>query len=111
MSDRSSENSPLLRESPVNGESSDVMRSTPSTLNHLLPSLTPNSTARQRVGTNVEDGNVEVVMVDEANSGVGVGLEDALEQIGTGWFHWKLLLICGFGNASDAVEVCTSFFF
>lgn len=44
-------------------------------------------------------------MVDEANSGVGVGLEDALEQIGTGWFHWKLLLICGFGNASDAVEM------
>jgi len=46
-----------------------------------------------------------VVLVDEANTGVGIGLEEALEQIGTGWFHWKLLLICGFGNASDAVEM------
>lgn len=52
-----------------------------------------------------------VVLVDEANTGVGIGLEEALEQIGTGWFHWKLLLICGFGNASDAVEVCVSPFF
>jgi len=106
MSDRSKENSPLLRESD-NEDSAVITRGTPSTLNHLLPSLTPNARARarSRVGTNVDDGNVEVRMVDEENSGVGIGLEAALDQIGTGWFHWKLLLICGFGNASDAVEM------
>ncbi|KAM9814591.1 synaptic vesicle glycoprotein 2C isoform 1-T1 [Syngnathus typhle] len=36
--------------------------------------------------------------------------EEAVEAAGFGWFHWLLLLVCGWANASDAVEiVCVSF--
>ncbi|XP_061578358.1 synaptic vesicle glycoprotein 2B [Cololabis saira] len=36
--------------------------------------------------------------------------EDAVEEAGFGLFHWLLLLVCGWANASDAVEIlCVSF--
>ncbi|XP_077373686.1 synaptic vesicle glycoprotein 2C isoform X2 [Festucalex cinctus] len=36
--------------------------------------------------------------------------EEAVEAAGFGPFHWLLLLVCGWANASDAVEiVCVSF--
>ncbi|XP_077425814.1 synaptic vesicle glycoprotein 2C [Vanacampus margaritifer] len=36
--------------------------------------------------------------------------EEAVEVAGFGLFHWLLLLVCGWANASDAVEiVCVSF--
>ncbi|XP_061898706.1 synaptic vesicle glycoprotein 2C [Entelurus aequoreus] len=36
--------------------------------------------------------------------------EEAVEAAGFGLFHWLLLLVCGWANASDAVEiVCVSF--
>ncbi|XP_017292502.1 synaptic vesicle glycoprotein 2B [Kryptolebias marmoratus] len=36
--------------------------------------------------------------------------EEAVEQTGFGCFHWLLLLVCGWANASDAVEIlCVSF--
>lgn len=36
--------------------------------------------------------------------------EEAVEEAGFGWFHWLLLLVCGWANASDAVEIlCVSF--
>ncbi|XP_037308228.2 synaptic vesicle glycoprotein 2B [Pungitius pungitius] len=36
--------------------------------------------------------------------------EEAVEETGFGWFHWLLLLVCGWANASDAVEIlCVSF--
>ncbi|XP_040019491.2 synaptic vesicle glycoprotein 2C isoform X2 [Gasterosteus aculeatus] len=36
--------------------------------------------------------------------------EEAVEETGFGLFHWLLLLVCGWANASDAVEIlCVSF--
>ncbi|XP_035498734.2 synaptic vesicle glycoprotein 2B isoform X1 [Scophthalmus maximus] len=36
--------------------------------------------------------------------------EEAMEEAGFGLFHWLLLVVCGWANASDAVEVlCVSF--
>ncbi|XP_069551477.1 synaptic vesicle glycoprotein 2B [Brachyistius frenatus] len=36
--------------------------------------------------------------------------EEAVEEAGFGLFHWLLLLVCGWANASDAVEIlCVSF--
>ncbi|KAM9854211.1 synaptic vesicle glycoprotein 2C isoform 2-T2 [Aulostomus maculatus] len=36
--------------------------------------------------------------------------EEAIEEAGFGLFHWLLLLLCGWANASDAVEIlCVSF--
>ncbi|XP_028305033.1 synaptic vesicle glycoprotein 2B [Gouania willdenowi] len=36
--------------------------------------------------------------------------EEAVEVAGFGLFHWLLLLVCGWANASDAVEIlCVSF--
>lgn len=48
--------------------------------------------------------------------GAGVGAqrrltyEEAVEEAGFGLFHWLLLVVCGWANASDAVEIlCVSF--
>lgn len=36
--------------------------------------------------------------------------EEAVEEAGFGFFHWLLLVVCGWANASDAVEIlCVSF--
>ncbi|XP_036963068.1 synaptic vesicle glycoprotein 2C isoform X1 [Acanthopagrus latus] len=36
--------------------------------------------------------------------------EEAVEEAGFGVFHWLLLVVCGWANASDAVEIlCVSF--
>uniref|UniRef100_I3K4V2 Synaptic vesicle glycoprotein 2 n=1 Tax=Oreochromis niloticus TaxID=8128 RepID=I3K4V2_ORENI len=36
--------------------------------------------------------------------------EEAVERAGFGLFHWLLLVVCGWANASDAVEIlCVSF--
>ncbi|XP_049429522.1 synaptic vesicle glycoprotein 2B [Epinephelus fuscoguttatus] len=36
--------------------------------------------------------------------------EEAVEKAGFGLFHWLLLVVCGWANASDAVEIlCVSF--
>ncbi|XP_072291854.1 synaptic vesicle glycoprotein 2C [Eucyclogobius newberryi] len=36
--------------------------------------------------------------------------EEAVEEAGFGSFHWLLLVVCGWANASDAVEIlCVSF--
>ncbi|XP_019934439.2 synaptic vesicle glycoprotein 2B [Paralichthys olivaceus] len=36
--------------------------------------------------------------------------EEAMEEAGFGLFHWLLLVVCGWANASDAVEIlCVSF--
>ncbi|XP_022611617.1 synaptic vesicle glycoprotein 2C-like isoform X1 [Seriola dumerili] len=36
--------------------------------------------------------------------------EEAVEEAGFGLFHWLLLVVCGWANASDAVEIlCVSF--
>lgn len=36
--------------------------------------------------------------------------DEAVEETGFGVFHWLLLLVCGWANASDAVEIlCVSF--
>lgn len=40
----------------------------------------------------------------------GVGIEEALDNIGLGFFHFVLILVCGWALASDSVEVlCISF--
>ena len=40
----------------------------------------------------------------------GHDYESALELSGYGWFHYWLAFICGWANASDAVEIlCISF--
>ncbi|KAG8012306.1 Synaptic vesicle glycoprotein 2B [Nibea albiflora] len=48
--------------------------------------------------------------------GAGVGekrrltYEEAVDETGFGLFHWLLLVVCGWANASDAVEIlCVSF--
>ncbi|XP_058501371.1 synaptic vesicle glycoprotein 2B [Solea solea] len=39
-----------------------------------------------------------------------ISYEEAMEETGFGLFHWLLLVICGWANASDAVEIlCVSF--
>ncbi|XP_026221195.1 synaptic vesicle glycoprotein 2B [Anabas testudineus] len=48
----------------------------------------------------------------EAGGGQQRGLtyEEAVEEAGFGLFHWLLLVVCGWANASDAVEIlCVSF--
>ncbi|XP_062277413.1 synaptic vesicle glycoprotein 2B [Scomber scombrus] len=36
--------------------------------------------------------------------------EEAVEEAGFGLFHWLLLVVCGWANASDAIEIlCVSF--
>ncbi|KAG7230874.1 hypothetical protein INR49_024901 [Caranx melampygus] len=40
----------------------------------------------------------------------GLTYEEAVEEAGFGLFHWLLLVVCGWANASDAVEIlCVSF--
>lgn len=39
-----------------------------------------------------------------------ITFQEAVEEAGFGLFHWLLLLVCGWANASDAVEIlCVSF--
>ena len=46
----------------------------------------------------------------DEDSEAGVDYETALERTGYGRFHYWLLLVCGWANASDAVEIlCISF--
>jgi len=36
--------------------------------------------------------------------------DDEIEYMGTGWFHIMAVIICGLGNAADAVELlCISY--
>ena len=39
----------------------------------------------------------------------GAEYEDALEECGYGRFHYWLLFVCGWANASDAIEVRNTF--
>uniref|UniRef100_A0A1A8KJH8 Major facilitator superfamily (MFS) profile domain-containing protein n=2 Tax=Nothobranchius kuhntae TaxID=321403 RepID=A0A1A8KJH8_NOTKU len=63
------------------------------------------------------DSEGEEVLFDqrisgESREGAGKALtyEEAVEQTGLGLFHWLLLLVCGWANASDTVEIlCVSF--
>ncbi|XP_024136534.1 synaptic vesicle glycoprotein 2B [Oryzias melastigma] len=44
------------------------------------------------------------------NAAKKLSYEEAVEGSGFGLFHWLLLLVCGWANASDAVEIlCVSF--
>ncbi|XP_029009259.1 synaptic vesicle glycoprotein 2B [Betta splendens] len=46
----------------------------------------------------------------EAASQRRLTYEEAVEEAGFGLFHWLLLLVCGWANASDAIEIlCVSF--
>lgn len=47
---------------------------------------------------------------DQASSRKKLSYEEAVEKAGFGLFHWLLLVVCGWANASDAVEIlCVSF--
>jgi len=47
---------------------------------------------------------------DGSDSDDEVSYEDALDECGYGKFHYLLLLVCGWANASDAIEIiCISF--
>ncbi|XP_065147502.1 synaptic vesicle glycoprotein 2B [Paramisgurnus dabryanus] len=47
---------------------------------------------------------------DQVTSKKKLTYEEAVEATGFGLFHWLLLVICGWANASDAVEIlCVSF--
>ncbi|XP_042609454.1 synaptic vesicle glycoprotein 2B isoform X1 [Cyprinus carpio] len=47
---------------------------------------------------------------DQASSRKKLSYEEAVEKAGFGLFHWLLLAVCGWANASDAVEIlCVSF--
>ncbi|XP_056596561.1 synaptic vesicle glycoprotein 2C [Triplophysa dalaica] len=47
---------------------------------------------------------------DQATNKKKLSYEEAVEATGFGLFHWLLLVICGWANASDAVEIlCVSF--
>lgn len=47
---------------------------------------------------------------DQASSRKKLSYEEAVEKTGFGLFHWLLLVVCGWANASDAVEIlCVSF--
>ncbi|XP_051917436.1 synaptic vesicle glycoprotein 2C isoform X2 [Hippocampus zosterae] len=53
-----------------------------------------------------------LIIPHDADEGARARLsyEEAVEAAGFGWFHWLLLLVCGWANASDAVEIlCVSF--
>ncbi|KAI8476890.1 MAG: major facilitator superfamily domain-containing protein [Monoraphidium minutum] len=41
----------------------------------------------------------------EEGGGALISLEDALQEVGTGPFSWLALVICGWANAADAVEI------
>ncbi|KAF4094861.1 synaptic vesicle glycoprotein 2B isoform X1 [Onychostoma macrolepis] len=46
----------------------------------------------------------------QASSRKKLSYEEAVEKAGFGLFHWLLLVVCGWANASDAVEIlCVSF--
>ncbi|MGH0115340.1 UNVERIFIED_CONTAM: hypothetical protein FKN15_006768 [Acipenser sinensis] len=48
--------------------------------------------------------------VNEAAQGPKSSYEEAVEEAGFGLFHGLLLVVCGWANASDAVEIlCVSF--
>uniref|UniRef100_A0A674NEQ1 Synaptic vesicle glycoprotein 2 n=1 Tax=Takifugu rubripes TaxID=31033 RepID=A0A674NEQ1_TAKRU len=47
---------------------------------------------------------------DSDDAGKRLSYEEAVEKAGFGLFHWILLAVCGWANASDAVEIlCVSF--
>ncbi|KAG7473318.1 hypothetical protein MATL_G00094400 [Megalops atlanticus] len=47
---------------------------------------------------------------DEKNEQIKLSYEEAVEEAGFGCFHGLLLVVCGWANASDAVEIlCVSF--
>uniref|UniRef100_A0A1A7WVG3 Major facilitator superfamily (MFS) profile domain-containing protein n=1 Tax=Iconisemion striatum TaxID=60296 RepID=A0A1A7WVG3_9TELE len=67
-------------------------------------------------GDHLDSEGEEVLLdqwtLDESGGSAGKALtyEEAVEQTGFGLFHWLLLLVCGWANASDAVEIlCVSF--
>lgn len=63
-----------------------------------------------------EDSDEGVIIFDKSASGgsvssqVRLSYEEAVEAAGFGAFHYGLLVVCGWANASDAVEIlCVSF--
>lgn len=47
---------------------------------------------------------------EQVSSRKKLSYEEAVEKAGFGLFHWLLLVVCGWANASDAVEMlCVSF--
>ncbi|KAL4622781.1 synaptic vesicle glycoprotein 2C-like [Arapaima gigas] len=57
-----------------------------------------------------EDVNWDPQEEDDGPKGVKLSYEEAVEKAGFGLFHGLLLVVCGWANASDAVEIlCVSF--
>ncbi|CAL1594682.1 unnamed protein product [Knipowitschia caucasica] len=66
------------------------------------------------VETNLDSDDGDVIfdrtMRVEEGGKKRMNFEEAVQQAGFGLFHWLLLLVCGWANASDAVEIlCVSF--
>ncbi|XP_057691841.1 synaptic vesicle glycoprotein 2B isoform X2 [Corythoichthys intestinalis] len=89
-----------------------------------MPSVSSNDeepllTAKRRLHDELDSNDDETLFErstsrsqHDVNEGAGTRLtyEEAVEASGFGLFHWLLLLVCGWANASDAVEiVCVSF--
>ncbi|TRY90231.1 hypothetical protein DNTS_027165 [Danionella cerebrum] len=52
----------------------------------------------------------EFPLDDQSSNRKKLSYEEAVEKTGFGLFHWLLLVVCGWANASDAVEIlCVSF--
>ncbi|KAM4553636.1 synaptic vesicle glycoprotein 2C [Fundulus diaphanus] len=75
---------------------------------------------RDRLDPTELDSDEGEVIFDRRASGVSeeaggsaarrLTYEEAVEEAGFGLFHWLLLVMCGWANASDAVEIlCVSF--
>ncbi|XP_072242433.1 synaptic vesicle glycoprotein 2C isoform X1 [Leuresthes tenuis] len=76
--------------------------------------------AEEQLDPCVLDSDEGEVIFDRRTSGVEgeacgnktrtLTYEEAVEEAGFGVFHWLLLVVCGWANASDAVEIlCVSF--
>ncbi|XP_055078234.1 synaptic vesicle glycoprotein 2B isoform X2 [Periophthalmus magnuspinnatus] len=71
--------------------------------------------ANAHLETNVDSDDGEVIFDRTVSTKVECvkkkyTFEEAVDEAGFGLFHWLLLVVCGWANASDAVEImCVSF--
>ncbi|XP_056307635.1 synaptic vesicle glycoprotein 2B [Danio aesculapii] len=69
-----------------------------------MPRLSCEDTEPLLSSTHIEEDE------EQASSRKKLSYEEAVEKAGFGLFHWLLLVVCGWANASDAVEIlCVSF--
>ncbi|XP_041853710.1 synaptic vesicle glycoprotein 2C isoform X2 [Melanotaenia boesemani] len=70
------------------------------TRDHLDPSVLDSDE-----GEVIFDRRTSVIPLDACGNIKKLTYEEAVEEAGFGLFHWLLLVVCGWANASDAVEI------